>query len=148
MINGIQSKIKIYWRVWLAATILLFVLRFTIFLHATENTIFILFTIYAIPTWIAIMILNFYEGHILLGYLEKNHREKWEHLTTFWGSRGYNGFRYLPFIFSKEDLGDQILSDHKKYYRKLIDLSITVFLSYPVIFLAIMLPLKSLASAS
>jgi hypothetical protein len=147
MSDGIQSKIKIYWRVWFFATAILFAFRFTIFLHASENAIFILFVIYAAPTWLAIMILYIYQGNRLLKYLERNHKEKWGYLDyPKYFCRGLYGFRYLP--FSKEDLGDQAVIDFKNDYKKLINFSIIVFLSYPVIFLAIMLPLKSLTSAS
>jgi hypothetical protein len=137
-----KSRISIYWRLWLIVLVLLFAFRFTILLRSTENAIFNVFMIYAILTWLPIMFLNFYEGHKLIGYLEKNHHDKWEYLMTFLGSYGYNGFRIISFIFSKDDLGDEVVTDFKRNYKNFLNLTITVFLSYPITVLAIMLPLN------
>ncbi len=46
--------------------------------------------------------------HKLFEYLRENHFEKWKELTTILGfGPGYaNGFRGIPFLYSKDDLGD------------------------------------------
>jgi hypothetical protein len=87
------------------------------------------------------MILNFYEGHRLMSYLKQNHRAKWEHITyvPFFGSGGVNSFRSLPFIYSKADLGDQLVAELKKNYRRFIILMFAVFFTLPVLFFSVML---------
>jgi hypothetical protein len=121
--------------------LLLLTARISIFKSSSEDVLFILFTIYAVPTWIAVMILNFYEGHRLMSYLKQNHRAKWEHITyvPFFGSGGVNSFRSLPFIYSKADLGDQLVAELKKNYRRFIILMFAVFFTLPVLFFSVML---------
>ena len=139
--SQIKSYVAIYWRVWSVLVALLLVIRFLIYDGYNEDRFFLLFTFYAIPTWLAIMILGFYEGHRLMEYLKMNHREKWEYLTyvPLFGPGGVNGFRSLPFLFSKDDLGDNIVLELKKNYRKFIKLALAVFFTLPFLFLLVMI---------
>ena len=136
-----KSFIRIYWYVWFVLVFLLLASRFSIFKSSPENVLFNLFSIYFVPTWIAVMILNRYEGNRLMSHLKQNHRAKWEHITyvPFFGYGYYNGFRSLPFLYSKDDLGDQMVTELKKNYRRFIILALTIFFTFPVLFLTLML---------
>ena len=137
----IKSFIPFYWRVWLVLIFLLLSVRFLIFQEYHEDDFFLLFTIYAVPTWVAVMILNFYEGHRLMKYLKMNHREKWEYITyvPLFGSGGVNAFRTLPFLFSKDDLSDNAVFELKNNYKRFIRLTLTIFFTFPVLFFIVML---------
>jgi hypothetical protein len=139
--TGTKSYIKIYWYIWLSLVIILFAIRFTIFRYSSEDVLFFLFAIYAFPTWLAVMILNYVEGHRLMGYLERNHKSTWEDITwiPFVGSGGVNSFRTLFFLFSGDDLGDEVVKKLTKNYRQLLALMLIIFFSFIIIFLTIMI---------
>jgi hypothetical protein len=121
----VKSNIGLYWCIWIILVVLLLLARFTVFRHSPENARFILFTVYAVPTWLSVMILNLYEGSRLNSHLRKYHS----------GSR----ISPLSFLFSKDDLGDRSLGELRKNYRRFIALVLTIFFSIPVLFLATML---------
>jgi hypothetical protein len=143
MSEGIRPKsfIRIYWCIWFVLVLLLLTARFSIFNSSSEDELFKLFTIYAVPTWVAVMILNLYEGHRLIGYLKQHHRSTWEYITyvPFLGLGGVNSFRSLPFLYSKDDLGDEVVAELKKNYRRFAILMLVVFFTLPVLFFAVML---------
>jgi len=136
-----KSYVRVYWIVWLIFVLIFLLVRFSAFSNSSEGELFVLFIVYAIPTWVVVAVLNLYEGHKLREYLRKNHSAKWEYLTyiPFFGSGGYNGFRLLPFLYSKDDLGDPNVAELKKRGRRFIVLALTIFFTMPLIFLAIML---------
>jgi hypothetical protein len=90
--------------------------------------------IYMLGTWLPIMGLNFIEGRRLMQHLELHHRGKWEELTTFLGigPGAVNGFRTMPWLYSKDDLGDRTVSILKEEQRQFIRFVLAVFFSYPV----------------
>jgi hypothetical protein len=137
-----KSFIRIYWCVWSVIVILLLAARFSIFNGSSEGELGKLFTIYAVPTWLVLAILNFYEGHRFLSYLKQHHRATWEYITyiPIFGSGNYNGFRTLPFVYSKDDLGDEVVAELKKNLRRFIILLLVVFFTMPVLFLVVVLP--------
>ena len=138
-----KSHVRLYWRIWLALVACLLILRFSLFFGAQkEDAMFTLFNCYAIPTWISIMVLNLIEGRRLMEYLKQNHRETWEHLTSGpgFGPGGVNSFRSLPFIYSVEDLADPVVKELKVNCRRFVKLTLTVFLTIPVLFIITMLP--------
>lgn len=136
-----KSFIRFYWYIWFVLVLLLFIARFSIFSGSSVDELFRLFLIYAAPTWIAVLILNFYEGHRLIEYLKKHHRATWEYITyvPFFGPGGVNSFRSLPFLFSEDDLGDETVAELKKNYRRFLILMLVVFVTLPVLFLILML---------
>ena len=91
-----KSYIKFYWTVWLVIVAIFLFLRFGVFTEINEDLWFELFQWYAIPTWSVIVILNIVEGQ----RLKNNHYDKWAELG------GFNGFKRLKFLFSKNDLDD------------------------------------------
>jgi hypothetical protein len=136
-----NSNIKTYWFVWLIIVFLLLTLRFSVFRNPSDSVIFSLFTFYAIPTWIAVIIINGYSGHCLMSYLKRNHRAKWDEITyvPLFGSGGRNSFRSLAFIYSEDDLDDRMVHILKKNYRSFVKLALTIFFSFPILFLIIAL---------
>jgi hypothetical protein len=141
-----KSYISLYWKVWLTLVVFLLVIRLTVFFGTQdEKVLFAMFMWYIAPTWITVMVLNLYEGRRLMHYLERNHREKWKELTYIpgFGPGGHNSFRTLPFIYSKDDLGDPVLKDLKMNYRRFIKFVLTVFFTVPVLLFALATPLRN-----
>jgi hypothetical protein len=80
------------------------------------------------------MVLHFIDGRRLLAHLKACHREHWEHLTWAFGAPGgRNSFRMLPWLLSAEDYGDATLARLKSGHRRLLFLTVAVFLSYPIL---------------
>lgn len=75
-----------------------------------------------------------------MNYIKKHHRTKWNYLTyvPLWGFGGRNGFRTIPFIYSKDDLGDPNVAELKKSYRSFLKLMLTVFFTTPILFFLFM----------
>jgi hypothetical protein len=138
-----KSYIRLYWRIWLGLVLCLLAVRFSIFVRVEgEDIPFTLFNCYAVPTWLAVMVLNMVEGRRLMNYLKQNHHHKWEYLTSGpgFGPGGVNSFRSLPFLYSDDDLGDAIVKELKTNYRRFVKLTLTVFFTIPALFIITMLP--------
>jgi len=136
-----KSYISLYWRIWLALVACLLLVRFSILFRVqAEDTLFALFSCYAIPTWISIVVLNAIEGHRLMEYLKHNHRQKWEYLTSGpgFGPGRMNSFRSLPFIYSNDDLADSVVKELKTNYRRFVKLILTVFFTMLPLFIITM----------
>jgi hypothetical protein len=143
----IKTHLKIYWRVWILSVALILLIRFTLLVNSEEGSRFNLFTVYALLTWIAVIGVSIYEARRFFSYLENHHKSKWEEITyvPIFGSGGHNAFRSLPFIYSKDDLGDtnvQMLKDNNKGVIKLL---LTVFISFIFIFWAVMIDSHAIA---
>ena len=139
--SKIKSYILFYWKIWILIILILLLIKFLVMRYLNPDYNFLFFSIYIIPVWVMAMILNFYEGHKLMKYLKKNHKGKWENLTYCPGL-GYgngNGFRTLPFLFSKDDLEDNIVFQLKNNYKQFIKLALTIFFTSPIVFFLIML---------
>ena len=129
------SRIRIYWSAWLAVVALALILRFTVFLGASSDHLFGFATVYAVGTWLSVMVLNLIEGRRLSSYLREHHPEKWQWLTYVpgLGSGMHNGFRSLPWLYSADDLGDPVVAALKKEQKRFIKWMLTVFFSYIVV---------------
>ena len=129
------SRIRTYWRVWLAVVALVLLLRFTVFLGASSDRLFVFASVYMISTWLSVMVLNVVEGRRLSSYLRKHHPQKWQWLTYVpgLGSGMHNGFRSLPWLYSADDLGDPVVAALKKEQKRFINWMLTVFFSYIVV---------------
>jgi len=81
------------------------------------------------------MVINGFEGMRMMAYLREHHKDKWIELTTIpgFGAGNVNGFRALPWLFSSENLGDEMLENIKRDHRRFIYLSLTVFLTFPIL---------------
>jgi hypothetical protein len=128
-----HARIRAYWCVWLVCVVLALALRFSLFAHSNNRFTFEM--AYMIGTWLPIMVLNFIEGQRLMSYLKSNHHEKWSELTYVpgFGSGGVNSFRTLPWLYSRDDLGDPAVASLKQQHRDFIRWTLTVFLSYVVL---------------
>lgn len=145
--NSIKGKARIYWLVWFGFVLLLLILRFTVFLHASEDVLFNLFTIYAATTWVSLMIINFIERRRLNNYLKQNHYSKWKDVHPYskslWGAtppmaetEDLNGFKEFGFLMSRDDLGDETVREMKDNLRRTLLLLIVSFLTFPILFIA------------
>ncbi len=90
------------------------------------------------------MLLNWYEGGRLLLYLDEHHHAKWEEITYvsflfIKGPGGVNSIRTMRFVYSDDDLGDPRVRQLKDNYRKFVRFALTVFLTFPIIFISSML---------
>jgi len=122
-------------------------LRFTVLLNSEEGIRFNIFLAYAALIWIPAIFVSLYEGRRLLSYLEEHHKKKWEEITYVpgFGSGGVNSFRSLPFVYSKDDLDDKNVRILKNNYKGVIKLLLTVFVTFIIIFLAIMIDSHAIA---
>lgn len=139
----LKSRITLYRRIWLGIVCLMLLVRFTVMRRVTnERAIFVLIIGYMLTTWLPIMALNVTEGRRLMEYLKDNHYEKWEEMTYVpgLGSGLTNSLRSLPFIRSKDDLGDPEVMRLKQNYRSIRKLALTVFYTYPLVFIMVILP--------
>jgi hypothetical protein len=129
------SRIRIYWCAWLAVVALALLLRFTVFLGASSNSLFAFASAYMVSTWLSVIALNVIEGRRLSRYLREHHPEKWQWLTYVpgLGSGMSNGFRALPWLYSADDLGDPVVASMKKEQKRFIKWMLTVFFSYIVV---------------
>ncbi|HXR08619.1 MAG TPA: hypothetical protein VN765_14885 [Candidatus Acidoferrum sp.] len=129
------SHIRAYWYAWLGIAAVALVLRFTVFLGASEQRLFGLATAYGISTWLPIMALNFFEGRRLTEYLRIHHPHQWEPIShiSFMGVAGRYGFRETRWLYSQDDFGDPVVASMKKDRRRFIRWALTVFFSYIVI---------------
>jgi hypothetical protein len=129
------SMIRIYWCAWLAVVALAFLLRFTVFLGASSDRLFGFASVYAVSTWLSVMVLNVIEGRKLSSYLREHHPEKWQWLTYVpgFGAGMHNGFRSLPWLYSADDLGDPVVAALKMDQKRFIKWTLTVFFSYLVV---------------
>ena len=129
-----------YWLIWSITTILLITIKFLFQNFFTEDNSFILFTVYAIPTWLWIIFLNFSISHNLMNYLKTNHYAKWNELTyiKILGCNGNNSIATLKFLFSKDYLNDPQVKIYKRNYINFLKFSIAVFFSFiPFFFLMV-----------
>lgn len=129
------SRIRIYWCAWLAVVALAFTLRYTVFFGASSDRLFGLATVYAVSTWLPVMVLNVIEGRKLSSYLREHHPDKWQWLTFVpgLGAGMHNAFRSLPWLYSADDLGDPVVAALKTDQKRFIKWTLTVFFSYIVV---------------
>jgi hypothetical protein len=126
------SRIRLYWSAWLAVVALALLLRFTLFLGASSDSLFAFASVYAVSTWLSVMVLNVVESRRLSFYLREHHPKKWEWLTYVpgLGSGMQNDFRTLRWLYSADDLGDPVVAGMKKDRKRFINWTLTVFFSY------------------
>ena len=129
--SSFDSRLKIYWRVWIAALLLVLILRLTVFLRAPSGERFHLALAFMLGTWLPMMILNGLESYRLRNYLKERHPSMWDSLTTV-------GLRFLPAVIqlcSRDDLSDPVVAALKDERRRFARLGFTMFFTYPVMFI-------------
>jgi hypothetical protein len=135
-----KTLVHLYWKIWLILVFLLLIARFVVFKYLSENTRFTIVALYMILTWISIGVTAAFEGNRFMTYLKEHHKDKWDILTSFEpfggpGTLNNTGF----FIFSKNDFGDPIVREYKNISRKWLIFVLTVFFTFPILFLICML---------
>src|SRR5690349_10765347 len=116
--NGV-SRVKIYWLIWLIIITTCIVLRLV--RPAALNPYRpILAIFFFLGGGISLAVMGKVEGMILMKYLRANHYDKWAELTYLpgWGPGCNNGFRSLPWLYSTDDSGDEILASLKADARR------------------------------
>lgn len=133
--------IRTLWSVWLCLVALLLLVRFVGLRGTNEDTRFGLFVAYALLSWLSCMALNLIESQKIMTYLRKYHNQKWQVLTYVpgFGSGGQNGFRSLPFLLSQDDLGDEKVKQLKDEYKNFLKFMLTVFVTFPILFIMVMI---------
>jgi len=68
-------------------------------------------------------------------YIRTYHYVKWKELTTVngFGPGWVNGFRSIPWLLSDDVVGDGKVAILKCEYRRLVYLTLTVVLTFPVV---------------
>lgn len=91
--------------------------------------------IYAVGTWIPLLIVSSIDGNKHMAYLKEHHRLTWGRIThvPFFGPGGVNTFRALAWLDSPEGMDDPILAAMKVDARKRTKLVLTVFCTYPIL---------------
>ena len=125
------SYLNYYWRLWIGMVGCLLLLRWSFFLGANDNILFVLFAAYAVLVWGTVCALNLFENRRMMNYLKEFHREKCEQLlgVTFLRNYGLSGVKALQFIFSDDDLGDEEISVIKRERKRFIAFALTVLFS-------------------
>lgn len=114
-----KSFIKLYWFIYIILVSFLLIL---IFLRIISVGLF--GEMYMLFCFFPIIILNYYEWNRLMGYLARNHYEKWVFLTSN---------RCLPFMFSKDNLNDTVVEELKTNCKKIMFLIIVAVITLPVL---------------
>jgi hypothetical protein len=131
-----QHHVRYYWFAWATVLCAFAVVRFILPPRLIGGH-FNLGDCYVLGVWIPIMLLNFYEGRRLMGYLRKHHPAKWAELTTFlgFGPGWVNGFRSVPWLYSADTLSDPVVAQLKGDYRQFICWSLVVLFTFPIFFI-------------
>ena len=123
------SRIRTYWIGWLVIVACALLLRF-----AAPHRFPYLAVMYAVATWLPIMVLHYLQGRALLTHLKTYHHDHWKYLTWAFGSPGNrNDFRMLPWLFSPQNYGDATLAALKSQQRRWLLFVVVVFISYPIL---------------
>ena len=131
-----------YWKIWIVSVIALIACKAILEGKLSESSLFYLFSLYIVPIWLWVMYLNFRKGRDLISYLKKHHHEKWKEITyvPFHGSGGFNSFKSLPFIFSKDNLNDNNVKYLKGSYISFVKFALLVFVTIIPLFLLVIVP--------
>jgi hypothetical protein len=87
---------------------------------------------YVLGTWLPVMVLSLYEFRRINIYIRDEHRQKWNELSHVpgFGPGGYNGFRFLPWLYSDDVLGDPRVTKLKREYRWFLGFVYSLLASY------------------
>ncbi|HEX8551215.1 MAG TPA: hypothetical protein VF681_06620 [Abditibacteriaceae bacterium] len=128
------------WKLWFSSLAILFIVRFVFLNQADENTRFLVFVPFPMIFWLACIFINMYMGFRLDNYLRRHHRQS----RHVWGGLGPLGLiRKLRFLHSAEDLGDSEVGRLKFEYRAFLKLMLTIFCTFPFLFIAFMIGAKT-----
>jgi len=123
--------------IWIPFTLIVIIAKYRFNQFHDANNAFVLVVIYAVPVWVAILLLNIYEGNKFCRYIKNNHYAKWVS-GPFLGAADGRTVSTISFIFSQDDRNDPTLKELKSNHRKLIYFNIAVFLSITLIGIALL----------
>jgi len=80
------------------------------------------------------MVLNYVEGRSLTNFIRESQKERWAEVSRKIGQteNWHNGFKYLRFVYSSDDLGDPEIQLKKLRYRSFIKFVLVAFFAFPV----------------
>jgi len=137
--SGGTSHNRMYWKYWLILAGILLILRFTVFLTASEQARFYLLITFAFITWIPTVLIFAYETRRHLLYLQA-----WfPHIPP----RGPLVYPYILRIkshVSKEELEVPEVRSIITRYRGFIRFMWVEFLSFAVLYLVVMIDREAL----
>jgi hypothetical protein len=127
-----QSHITLYTLTWIGLIGLVLGIKL---LGATQDQMGYANMAFMAVSGLAIMGLNYYEGHRLMAYLKRHHPETWRDLTQVpgFGPGGTNSFHTFQFLNSPDDLHDPNVRWLKENYRRFLRFMRLVFIGYPVL---------------
>lgn len=125
-----KSYIQYYRIVWGIVVLILLLLKYINLQNNAKINLSSAFIIYALSTWIPIMIIYIFEGCRADTYMCKYHYNYWK---TFTEGTPIFGYKSKDFLHSKDNLNDPIVEEIKLNLRKFIIFTVTVFISYPLI---------------
>jgi hypothetical protein len=130
-------NVRLYWYVWSILLTLLLAVRFLLFRDSSYSIHLTLLIINICGTWFPMMILNHFELKPLESYLKQNHRSQWEGWfdakSTFSFGEEFSNFNIIgwySFVFSRDDLGDRVVGELKRNYRRFTIFVLTVILIF------------------
>jgi len=138
---GGASHNRMYWKYWLVLVGILLILRFTVFLTSSEQARFYLFITFAIITWIPTFIIFTYETRRHLLYLQA-----WFPHIPPRGPLVYPYILRIKSYVSKEELEDPEVRSIIKRYRGFVRFMWVEFLSFAVLYLAVMIDREALTA--
>lgn len=127
-----KDHTRLYWSIWIllliSIIVTLLVIRF--FSNGNDgNLLFNVFFTYLVFSWLPIAGVNIYEMHRLIKYLKSYHAYTL-HIS--------NASKFIEFVFSENNFGDSVVEQLKSSYKRFFALLIVVFLTTPILFVAMM----------
>lgn len=143
-------NINQYWYSWFCAVGIFLLLRFLILSNASDETKYTLFSTYAFLTWFPIMGIGFYHGWKFRHYLDKQHpiifKKYFSHAYGMITIDDPIGL--LKFAFSKKkDVADDLLKI-RRFQKQILFFVMTVFITYPLLFVTTMIWTNSTTTIS
>ena len=127
--KSFASRLKLYWFAWIGAVIATLLLRFTLYLSASEQARFFLCLAFWFGTWLPVIFINVMEGWRIKRYVETYRPSRWDHL----------GARMFIWRFSRNDCNDPTLTVLRGEQRRLEHYLVIAFISLPAMALILML---------
>lgn len=126
--KSFESRLKLYWFAWIGAVVVTLLLRFTLFLRASEQTRFFLCLAFWLGTWLPVIFINVIEAWRMKRYVETYQPSRWDHL----------GVRMLIWRFSRNDCNDPTMTVLRREQRRLEHYLVVAFISLPAMALILM----------
>ena len=137
---------KFYWLIWLLIISCLLTTR-ALSLGEYDEHYFNIAIIYIFSCFFSSALVTMVINWKLMGYLHKNKKDIWESVidySSMLGKGTYNVSGYHKFMFTEIGNDDPHIKKLKSAVKHIMLLTLTIFLSSPLVFLAIMFPYHTL----